>query len=94
MDTGLILEWDERKRRSNLRKHKLDFADCIAVFAGRVVTAIDDRYEYGETRFLTRGLLLGRVVVVAHTEEGGVVRVISMRKAAAHEQADYFKKTF
>jgi hypothetical protein len=94
MDTGLILEWDEDKRYSNLRKHGLDFADCVAVFAGRSVTVVDDRFEYGETRFLTRGMLRGQVVVVAHTEDGAFVRIISMRKAAAHEQADYFEKAF
>jgi hypothetical protein len=94
MNSGLIFEWDERKRRNNLRKHKLDFADCPLVFSGPIVTNLDDRRDYGEVRFLTRGLLRGRVVVVAHTEEADVVRIISMRKAASHEQADYFEKTF
>lgn len=94
MNAGPVFEWDERKRRNNLRKHKLDFADCALVFSGPIVTVEDDRHDYGEPRFLTRGLLRGRVVAVAHTEEEGTVRVISMRKAASHEQADYFEKTF
>ena len=94
MNRGLVFEWDERKRRNNVRKHKLDFADCALIFSGPVVTSLDDRQDYGELRFLTRGLLRGRVVVVAHTEEAGIVRIISMRKAASHEQADYFEKTF
>ena len=94
MDTEPIFEWDEHKRRVNLRKHKLDFADCATVFCGPVLTVIDDRYDYGETRFQTLGLLHSKVVAVAHTQERGVVRVISMRKAAAYEEADYFKKAF
>lgn len=94
MDSRPIFEWDERKRRANLRKHKLDFADCAIVFWGPVLTVIDDRYDYGETRFQTLGLLGRKVVAVAHTEERGIVRIISMRKAAAHEEADYFEKTF
>ena len=94
MDSRAVFEWDERKRRSNLRKHKLDFADCAAVFSGVITTAVDDRCDYGETRFLTFGLLRGRVVVVIHTEAGGIVRVISMRKAAVHEQKAYFEKAF
>ena len=94
MDTEPIFEWDERKRRVNLRKHKLDFSDCATVFGGPVLTSIDDRYSYGETRLQTLGLLRSRVVAVAHTDERGVIRVISMRKATTHEEAEYFKKTF
>ena len=94
MTTGPVFEWDERKRRDNVRKHKLDFADCASVFSGPIVSIQDQRRDYGETRLITRGLLRGRVVVVAHTEEEGIVRVISMRKAASHEQADYFEKTY
>ncbi len=72
MDIGLVFEWSERKRRSNLRKHELDFADCAVVFSGPIVTVVDDRHDYGEVRLLTRGLLHGRVVVVAHTENKGI----------------------
>ena len=91
---GVIFEWDEQKRRGNLRKHKLDFADCPTVFSAVIATAVDDRFDYGEARFLTLGLLRGNVVVVAHTEADGVIRVISMRKAAAHEQEAYFEQAF
>ena len=94
MDTELVFEWDERKRRVNLRKHKLDFVDCATVFCGPVVTVIDDRYGYGEARFQTPGLLRGKLVAVAHTAESGVIRVISMRKATTHEEADYCEKAF
>jgi uncharacterized DUF497 family protein len=91
MGSGLIFEWDERKRRSNLRKHGFDFADCAAVFTGPTATIMDDYDEYGETRFVTVGLLNGQVVVVAHTERGEAVRVISMRKAAIHEEAFFWE---
>lgn len=94
MDVVPVFEWNERKRRSNLRKHGLDFADCAVVFAGPTWTIVDDRWDYGETRFLTRGLLRNKVVVVAHTEFTGLVRVISMRKALAYEKEDFFKNTF
>jgi uncharacterized DUF497 family protein len=52
---------------------------------------VDDYDEYGETRFVTVGLLNGQVVVVAHTERGEAVRVISMRKAAIHEEAFFWE---
>ena len=87
-----VFEWDERKRRSNLRKHGLDFADCAPVFSGPMVTRFDDRYDYREPRYRTLGLLHGRVVSVVHTEsDDGLIRIISLRKAVRHEQAVYFQ---
>lgn len=63
-------EWDEAKRRSNVFKHGLDFADAGLVFAGRCLTFADDRFDYGELRLLTLGLLAGRLVIVAHSPRG------------------------
>jgi hypothetical protein len=84
-------EWDEDKRAKNLRKHGIDFVGCEAVFAGLTKTILDDRHDYGETRFVTFGLLEGRVVAVAHTESEHTIRVISIRKATKREQAFYFE---
>ncbi|MCA9920633.1 MAG: BrnT family toxin, partial [Anaerolineales bacterium] len=61
--------WDEVKRESNLQKHRLDFRDAQLVFAGLTLTFEDDRFEYGEQRFITIGLLSGEFVVIAHAEE-------------------------
>lgn len=86
-------EWDEAKNRSNRAKHGLDFADAEQVFAGRCVTFIDDRFEYGEKRLVTLGMLAGRVVVMAHAPRGHeVTRIISMRKANRREQKIYQKR--
>jgi uncharacterized protein len=90
-DVGKIFEWDERKRRSNLRKHRLDFARCATVFAGLVMTEVDSRCDYGELRFFTIGVLDERVVSVVHTESEQFIRIISFRKATKSEQARYFK---
>ncbi len=83
--------WNEAKRRSNLVKHRLDFADAPAVFAGIAFTFEDDRFDYGEERFITLGMLKDVVVVIAHTERNETVRIISMRKATKHEQKLYFQ---
>jgi uncharacterized DUF497 family protein len=61
-------EWDEQKNRINIRKHGLNFADALAVFAGATFTFEDDRFDYEEQRFIMLGMLAGKVVVVAHTE--------------------------
>jgi len=85
-------EWDEAKRQLNLRRHRIDFVDAVEVFQVETVTVIDDRYEYGEMRFLTLGLVNGMVVAVSHTENGDVIRIISARKAQKDEEIRYFKE--
>ena len=82
--------WNETKRAANLKKHGLDFADAKIVFSGGVFTFEDDRFVYGEQRFISLGLLRGVVVAMAHTESVETVRLISMRKAERHEQKLYF----
>ncbi len=83
--------WDEAKRRANLRKHGLDFADVEQVLAGITYTIEDRRFEYGERRFITFGMLRDIVVVIAHTETPATLRIISMRKATRNEQILYFQ---
>jgi uncharacterized protein len=77
--------WDESKRRANLAKHGLDFADAAQVFSGPLVLFEDDRFDYGEQRMVAVGLLRAWVVLVVHVESEGVIRVISMREATRDE---------
>lgn len=85
-------EWDETKRLMNLDKHGIDFIDVREVFDGDIVTVEDDRYSYGEQRFITFGLLQGRVIAVVHTDRDDSIRIISARKATKYEQRTYFKE--
>jgi len=84
------LEWDEAKREENLRKHGIDFFGVETLFEGHTATIEDDRFEYGERRFVTFGVLVGRVVVVAHTERSDAIRIILIRKATRREEHSYF----
>ena len=84
--------WNERKRKANVRKHGIDFIGAEKLFDGYTVTVQDDRFEYGEERFITFGLLDGEVVAVAHTEREDVIRIISMRRATRNEEKSYFSK--
>jgi uncharacterized DUF497 family protein len=88
----LRFEWDEEKRRANLRKHGIDLADCTAVFDGYTVTAEDSRFDYAEQRFATFGLTQGRVIVITHTETLHAIRFISAREATRHEREIYFAR--
>lgn len=85
-------EWDENKRLINLQRHGIDFADVWRVFEIVTHTIIDDRYDYGEIRYLSLGLLFGEVVAVSHVETDEINRIISARKAEKHEQEKYFRE--
>ena len=85
-------EWDKNKRLANIRKHGFDFTDVATVFDSDTVTVEDDRYNYGEQRFITFGLFQGRVIAVVHTENDDLVRIISARKASKYEQQIYFEQ--
>jgi uncharacterized protein len=85
-------EWDEAKRIANLKKHGIDFLDAIPMFDGDTVTVEDSRYDYGETRFISLGMIKGRVIVVIHTEQEQVIRIISARKATRYEELRFFEE--
>ncbi|QCS48598.1 BrnT family toxin [Picosynechococcus sp. PCC 11901] len=85
-------EWDPTKRLTNLRKHGIDFIDVPAIFEGQIITVEDTRYDYGEQRFVTFGLLQGRVMAIVHTERENLIRIISARKATKYEQQTYFER--
>ena len=84
--------WSERKRTGNLKEHKLDFIDAASVFEGLTYTFEDDRFAYGEQRFVTLGVLAGIPVSIAHTETDHEIRVISFRKATNREAQIYFSE--
>jgi uncharacterized protein len=89
---GMEFQWDETKRLTNLRKHGIDFIDVPIIFDGDIVTVEDDRFNYGEQRFVTLGFLQGRVVAVVYTEREECIRIISARKATKYEQQIYFEQ--
>jgi uncharacterized protein len=84
--------WSERKRSLNVKDHGLDFLDAPRFFEGLTFTYEDDRFDYGEHRFVTLGLLAGVPVSIAHTESDDEIRVISFRKATSREASRYFRE--
>ena len=84
--------WSERKRAINLKEHGLDFLDAHRVFEGLTFSYEDERFAYGEQRFITLGLLAGVPVSIAHTESDDEIRIISFRKATSREAREYFSQ--
>lgn len=83
--------WDERKRWSNLRDHGIDFRDVPRLFEGPTFTFEDDRFDYGEQRFVTLGFLGGVTVSLVHTEAPDRIHAISLRRATRNEETILFK---
>jgi len=70
---------DPAKRLQTLQERGLDMRRAGEVFAGLHLTRVDDRFEYGESRYVTAGWLDSRLVVFVWTPRGSARRIISMR---------------
>ena len=60
-------EWDEEKRQANIAKHGIDPVNASSIFEGKTITFEDTRHDYGERRFIAKGLFNGRLYVVVYT---------------------------
>ncbi len=83
----MLFEWNEAKRRSNLAKHLIDFADAIRMFDSPVFEKAQFRRD--ENRVLAIGLLDDIEIVVVYVERGDSRRIISARRAHRDERQDY-----
>ena len=81
-------EWDREKAQRNLRKHHVSFDEAVTVFYDPLSATFDDTdHSVGERRYISIGYSArGRLLVVAHTDSGAAVRIISARRATAHER--------
>ena len=80
------ITFDPARRAKTLAERGLDFADAAQIFTGIHATVQDVRRDYGEKRFISAGLLRGRLVVLVWTPRGAARRIISMRHAHAEEE--------
>ena len=83
--------WDTRKAASNARKHGVTFAEASTAFGDPLsVTITDPDQPADEARFVLVGLSArGRLLVVAHSERGDTIRLISARTAEPAERRAY-----
>jgi uncharacterized DUF497 family protein len=88
---AIQFEWDREKAEQNLAKHGIAFSEALTVFDDLLsVTVPDRRHSVREERFWTIGLSNRlRLLVVSHTDEGEVIRIISARLATPHERNEY-----
>ena len=84
-------EWDLKKAATNLKKHGVSFDDAATVFADSLsATQFDREHSAREERFITMGVdQSGKLLLIAHTDRGGYIRIISARKATTAERKGY-----
>jgi len=87
----LSFEWDEKKARSNAKKHGVTFDEASTVFGdARSLTIPDPAHSEAEERFVTMGSShRSKLVVVVHTERDDNIRIISARRANRRERKAY-----
>lgn len=91
METDRQLEWDTSKAAKNLRKHGVTFDEAATVFDDPMfITVMDDEHSTDEERYITIGVSSQRrLLIAAHTDRNGRIRIISAREATKKEERFY-----
>jgi uncharacterized DUF497 family protein len=88
---GLRFAWDDHKARLNLGNHGVSFDEAAMVFFDPLARIFDDEAHSLEE---PREIIIGhssedRLLLICFTERGGVIRIISARKATRKERTEY-----
>ena len=85
------VEFDPTKDEINRAKHGISLQAAIAFDWNSALEREDDRFDYGEVRFVGIGQIDSRLHVMVFTEgsQDDAVRVISLRLAEKHETRFY-----
>jgi hypothetical protein len=88
-------EWDPKKAAKNFRKHRISFNEAATVLGDSLGTTVrDPDHSLAEDRYITVGVSnRGRLVMVAHTERGERIRIISARELTRAERKAYEEET-
>jgi uncharacterized protein len=85
-----VYVWDEAKRKSNLKKHGLDFRDAYLVYESPDKCTYDaSRSDEYRLMDVALAVVRGRVLTLIYTEQDDEIRVISFRHASRTERKQY-----
>jgi uncharacterized DUF497 family protein len=84
-----IFEWDENKRRANLGKHGVDFADATTVFLDPSARTYQSSRPHSEPRYIKVGMARGMLIAVIFTRRREAIRIILARVARRSERKLY-----
>lgn len=83
------IEFDHEKDEINRRTHGVSLAAATDMDFDTALVVTDERFDYGETRFQSLGLIGGRLHMLAFTLRGRALRAISLRIANQRERRRY-----
>lgn len=84
-----MIVFDDAKNKKNIRKHGIGFTAVLDFEFDTAVTWIDDRFDYGETRWCAIGYIGLRLYHLTFVYRDELVRPISLRKANKREVTAY-----
>lgn len=85
-----FFEWDDAKAAANHAKHGVTFEAARDVFKDPFALEwADDGQATNEQRFVALGMVENRILLVAYTMRGDVIRIISARLAEPFERRRY-----
>ena len=83
-------QFDPAKAKSNLKKHKVSFADAEGVFYDPLAIHREDPYSTEEDRWIAVGMgNASGILVVVYTLRRDEIRLISVRRATRREVQEY-----
>jgi len=87
----LIFEWDEKKNKINISKHKVSFSEAATVYKDIFsLTYFDPDHSEDEFRFIQIGISeRNKMLVISYTETNDTIRIISAREATKTERQIY-----
>jgi uncharacterized DUF497 family protein len=89
----ILFQWDEKKNKANIQKHKISFEEAKTVFFDENARVIPDpEHSLNEERHIILGYSIKlKILVVVHTyrENDEIIRIISARRATKRERTFY-----
>ena len=89
-------EWDQRKNKQNIKKHKISFQEAASVFYDdKAYVARDPEHSENEERFIILGFsykLNALIVCFCERKAGSLIRIFSARKLTKKERSQMTKR--
>ena len=89
----MSVAFDPDKEARNILKHGVSLARAEEIDMAAAIVREDDRFDYGEARYVAFGRIDDTLHCLVFTFRGTDVRAISLRKANRRENKQYGHET-
>ena len=84
-------KWDPAKNALNKRLHGISFEEASRIFENEILGWPDERFDYGEERWIAIGVAGEKEIVVTYVEQEDHRRIISARETTRRERTLYWR---